>query len=251
MKIIEFSFDSTCRFKEKRYIFNFKNKDFLLISGDDEFADSILIIIDKETDEEIFEMVNIFLCSIAWTTHNGFQILASSSKPINNLTNLENLNSFLKIRRYYKNIINLGPIISIKDEKQEKALSLFNEAEYSNNIFYSFFCLWRILEIKYPEGKAANWIDNIAKSNPEKISDCIYLGAKNMNKSIGSYLYIYFRCAIAHCNSEPLKFSHRLNDIIEMKRMINDFKELVKFFIYNELKLDLYANKINNLKIIT
>lgn len=250
MKIIEFSFDSTCRFKEKRYIFSFKNKDFLLISGDDEFADSILTIIEKETDEEIFEIVNIFLCSIAWATHNGFQLLASSSKPINNSINLEDLNSFLRIRRYYKNIINLGPITSIKDEKQEKALSLFNEAEYSNNIFYSFFCLWRILEIKYSEGKVSEWIDKIAKSNPEKINDSISLGAKNMNKSIGRYLYVYFRCAIAHCNSEPLKFNYRLNDIIEMKRMINDFKELVKFFIYSELKLELYTNKINNLKII-
>ncbi|GAH91859.1 unnamed protein product, partial [marine sediment metagenome] len=41
-------------------------------------------------------------------------------------------------------------IIEANTDELEIALSLFNEANFTNDDFYRFLCLWKILEIRYP-----------------------------------------------------------------------------------------------------
>ena len=148
-------------------------------------------------------------------------------------------------------VANFESIIDVASKELEVALSLYNEAMFTQNVFYRFFSFWKILEIKYPDRPTNNASEYINQMISE---DKIYLDSFIVNLlskgiDVGNHLYSDFRCAIAHITREPVKLAMDEDNFREVSGACNSIEHFVKFFIKNELNLPEHCININILEL--
>ena len=135
----------------------------------------------------------------------------------------------------------------------EIALSLYNEAMFTKNVFYRFFSFWKILEIKYPTRSTKNAAEYINQMiNERKVYlDTFIANLISRGIDVGNHLYSDFRCAIAHITREPVKLAMDEDSFREVSGACNSIQHFVKFFIKNELGLPVQNINIKILELET
>lgn len=254
MRLLSFTFDSNCIFNFKKCLFKYKGREFVLIPGDDKLCDNLQTIMEKEKEwPEIFKTINEFLFCFGWANSCSFKVKGDSSFPLQ--VGLFNTESLYIENRHYRNkkINDFSSIIEVKTEELEIALSLFNEANYTNDDFYKFLCLWKILEIRYPNRKtktAVDWINQILNNNVNIYVHDYIKDLQSRNIDVGKHFKEKFRSSIVHITKPPIKISFKQEDFRDTKKACYSIDSFVRYFIKKELNLPKYCSKINVIKIL-
>ena len=132
-----------------------------------------------------------------------------------------------------------------------RIIHLFNEASFTNDDFYRFLCLWKILEIRYPNRQtrsAVDWINQILSSNINIYIHDYIKGLQSRDVDVGRHFKDKFRSSIVHITRPPIKISFKRNDFIDIKKACYSLDSFVRYFIRNELNLPKRCIKLNVLK---
>lgn len=118
----------------------------------------------------------------------------------------------------------------------ELALALYREALSLNSVPFALLSYFKILNIRLGSGAAQEaWID----ANLDKISCPPAVDRKKLllqqHSSVGHYLYVQGRCAVAHANNSPLVDPDLYRDKRRMQDDLPLVKELAALFIEQEL----------------
>ena len=103
-------------------------------------------------------------------------------------------------------------------EERRLALALYRDGISSRSNYYQFLNLYKILQIRLPGLKVADWINAHADDNIPSSPRVLELRAQGMT-DLASYLYENWRNAIAHVEREP-----RVNpdDVETLRRISQD-----------------------------
>jgi hypothetical protein len=252
MELLSFAFDSRCKFRFSKCRFEFEETEFVLYAGDADNCEVIQVIINDESERErIYQVINKFLNDYGWANYCSFDYRGFCGFGLKGRIDLMKIEPRFIVPRNDRNlIVNFDTFIYTPTNELDVALSLYNEAKFTQNIFYRFLCFWKILSIQNPNRPKENASDFINKVIEEKK---IYLDKfiedllkKRVN--IGKHLYENFRCAIVHITRSPIKLSNNSDDYREVSGACNLIEHFVRYFIKEELGLPRHHTKINVLE---
>jgi len=247
MQILAYAFDSTCEFPFQKCMFKFQGRELVIYSGNEEHCDIIqTIIADPDEWEEVVQIINKFLFCFGWDNKCSFHYTGSIDVGISSSVDLLSIDPVLKVKRKFRTHVGFSTTIHTNKPELDLALSLYNDAHYSNDVFFEFFCYWKILEIPYPGKKlsATDWInDAIQKKKNILIFDEIEELIKQ-KKDIGEYFRSQCRNSIAHVERKPTVVSFKPNDYIQIQKACWGIEPFVEYFIKNEIGTPRYSKRI-------
>lgn len=254
MEILSYSFDFNCKFAFKKCKFEYEGLEFVFYCGDENNCEVIQVSNKDENErDKIFRILNKFLNSFGWANHCSYEYKGYCAFGLAREIDLLEIGPRFFVPRNFRNqLVGFESTARVPTEELEKALSLYNEGNFTNNIFYKFFCYWKILDLKYPNrstNDASEFINSIISFSKISIDNYI----KNLlsqGKDVGQHLYKNLRCAIAHITRNPVRISYIASDYREVASACNSLIPFVDFFIKNELKIPVYSEKISIIKII-
>jgi hypothetical protein len=241
MELLTYAFNSTCTFPFERCLFKFNGREFVLISGTEEYCEVLVTIIDNPDERDvIFNTIQKFLFCFGWANDCKFNYRGYIAEGISKPVNLFKRRKTFYMRRYYRNfLVGFDFTISPTTYEQQVALSLYNDAQYSVNLFYEFVCSWKILEIPYANRtlKASEWVNDIIKKRSNihitnYIADLISKG-----ENVGKYFGEKCRNAIFHITREPTVVSFKARDYKQIGYACAGIEPFVRYFIKKELHL--------------
>lgn len=252
MELISYAFDSRCQFKFKKCKFKFEGLEFVLYPGDTNNCEVIQVIIeDSSKREETYQSINRFLNSFGWINNCSFEYKGYCAFGQGKEIDLMKIGPRFSAPRNDRSlVVNFKSIVMITSNELEVALSLYNEAKFTQNVFYKFFSFWKILDIKYPNrptNNATDFINQMIREGKVYL-DRFITDLLSKKIDVGKHLYNNFRCAIAHITREQVKLSLDEEDFREVSGACNSIEHFVKFFIESELKLTKHCDNINVLE---
>lgn len=252
MELLTYAFDSTCTFPFERCLFKFDGREFVLISGTEEYCEVLTTIIDNSKERDmIFNTIQKFLFCFGWANSCKFNYRDYIAEGISKPVNLFKRRRTSYVRRNYRNLlVGFDFIISPITYEQQVALSLYNDAQYSANPFYKFVCLWKILEIPYANRilKASEWVNDIIKKRPKMhITDYI-VDLVSKGENVGNYFKEKCRNAIFHITRKPTVVSFNAQDYEQIGYACAGIEPFVRYFIKKELHLPKQYDGIEVLK---
>ncbi len=241
MELLTYAFDSSCTFPFKRCLFKFDGREFVLISGTEEYCEVLTIIIDNSKErDKIFNTIQKFLFCFGWANDCKFNYRGYLAEGISKSVNLFKRRRTFYMRRNYRNfLVSFDFTISPTTYEQQVALSLYNDAQYSANLFYEFVCLWKILELPYANRtlKANEWVNDIIKKRPKiQITDYV-ADLISKGENVGKYFREECRNAIFHITREPTVVSFKARDYKQIGYACAGIEPFVRYFIKKELHL--------------
>lgn len=253
-----FAFSSTGVFQNfKKCLFKYNNREYVLHAGTPEYCDVIQTYITHNDEyNEIFTDLNQFLHNFGWFNQCGFQYKIDAGQGSKHTNDLYQRNSILQAKRSCA--INLAAnfeyISNPSTPETTIALSLYNDAQVSNNYFYEFLCLFKILEIDYPNKNnlyASQWINQTLINQPSLIYHDFIKDMVVKKEDVGTYFYKECRTTIAHINNRNNEslLSFKLEDYQKIRIACNSIDPFVRYFIHNVLGLSSNASKIEILQI--
>jgi len=252
MELLSFAFDSRCKFAFNKCRFEFKKIEFVLYAGDADNCEVIQVIINDESErEQTYRIINKFLNNYGWANHCSFDYRGFCGFGLKDTIDLMKIEPRYIVPRIDRNLtLDFNTIIDAHTSELGIALSLYNEAKFTQNVFYKFFCFWKILSIKNPnrpKENASDFINRMIKAKKIYTDGFIKdLLTKKIN--IGKHLYENFRCAIAHISRSPIKLSNNSSDYRNVSGACNSIEHFVKYFIVEELGLPKHHIRINILE---
>jgi len=243
-----FNFNGFCRFKNAEYVFEFEGFKYRLIRGTEEESDKLITIADDSSNKgtlECIERTRQLLDYLSWSLESGMQYLSASGRGFDQ--SLENFETALvggyHSRRLPKYLSDISTIPEVTNQTQQFALSLWNEALYSNSKFLSFIDYWNIIELR-PHGipnkknteMAINWIDSLKEKDVFTLDRFKKSLGPSVNNTVGKYLYDNGRNALLHI-SKPKRLERRLSDIARIEEPLNVMRNLASYYIETELGL--------------
>lgn len=254
MELWAFAFDSDADFSFNRCLFRYGDREFLLISGDQNDCHIVQTIIDdREELEETFQNISNFLHGFGWVNRCSFIFSGSMAMGRKGKGDLWREIRRLHVKRkckdyelkdfiYYRNLIS---------DEQKIALSLMNDANNSRDPFLRFLIYWKVLGIRYSDRNTSNaeeWV-NIVVSGDHNVYIGSYLeDLMERGVDVGKHFKEQFRNAIAHIERKPTLIAYKFEDIKRVNGACNSLVYLVHYFIRNELSFSKYDDKIEVLK---
>lgn len=152
LKIMSFGFDANdCRFEFKRCLFEYKGREFMLYPGDSHYCHSFDTLVKGEEDtDQAFEILHEFLYLFGWANQCAFHFVGGSGVgPANRELLLKRTGPcYRHPRAFWTNIVSMFTMADPNtSEDFKKAISLYNDAKYTNDIFYRFLCLFKIIDL--------------------------------------------------------------------------------------------------------
>jgi len=179
-------------------------------------------------------IVNRFISALAWVEGEGICI-----KSVSQYMGTKPSNPNIKVTRM-ANDFRKDYLPDTNDEKALRALALYREGISSNSIAGQFLGCYKVINVVYNKSDdQIAWInDSISKlktfGSLRRIE--IIKGALNDKcKTIGDYLYVQGRCAVAHAFSEPVIDPDNPSDIIRLESDFDVIKELAQLIIEEKL----------------
>ena len=214
----------------------------MLYPGTDKRYMSIDTVVLNDEDEDCaFEQIHEFLYLFGWANQCCFHFLNSSAMSGNQDLLLKRQAPLMNIPRRMFNITQFlfmsNPNAS---DEFKKAIALYNDAKHTQDVFYRFFCLYKILDLPV-SGKTRNpetWInDNIDKiSSTENSRVAAFI--KN-HSNLGEFMRDECRNALAHIHrKDPRKTAilpFRASDYMRIIYGNAVLLDLVLLFIKNEI----------------
>ena len=211
-----FQVELGCQLDCAEYIFTFEGREFRLVRGTATEMDKLCTIVRGDRSESIEAYrTALKLCDcLNWQWRGGgVRCLDGGGPGCKDETKLEDRPvSFFRARRLHGLLVHLDRIPSVPTQAGYLALSLMNEAAYSNSEILSIINYWKILEIPgptsqqrgKPQNRAMNWID--AHAEKFYMSKLLLAELAKHKVSLGKYLYNYCRNAVAHVTHPPTVF---------------------------------------------
>ena len=206
-------FDWSGLFEDEEYEIQYKCFDFSIkregcLESGVFFSNQIIINTEADKIQSAHEAALLFLSEMAWlfsvaileTEHGGGSI------PIKYNTRFVGRKSsivFIDLKLYEEMHL---------DSDQALAIMYYKDAISSNNIFFSFLSLFKILEIKLGGTEREILLNEYFAHHPVEAHHCLPEAPDELQK----YLFKSCRCAIAHANREP---RIRPNDFDDIQRI--------------------------------
>lgn len=248
MELLSYAFDSTCTFNFRKCVFKFENREFAMVPGDTYTCDVVHTIAKNSTERDaIFQLIHRFLYRYGWANRCSFHFAGHVAQGISQQSSLNDIKFTFIINRKYRNLlVNFDRIVPPVAPELELALSLFNDANYTNDLFYRFLCFWKILQINLPGRRklpAHKWIDDRFSdgtvSLPGYLHDLVPSGT-----SLGEFLKDECRNAIAHITREPTVLSYKASDCEKIGRACTAIEPFVEYFIRRALDMPEHHDNI-------
>jgi hypothetical protein len=242
--------------KFQRCLFEYKGREYMLYPGDSEYHMSIDTIISDEREEEIvFESIHEFLYLFGWDNHYCFHYLGSCTLGLGNKnTLLERKIPLYKVPRRMRCQASFDYITDPNvSEDFKKAISLYNDAKYTNDIYHSFLCLYKIIDlpVKGKTREPGQWInlnvDLVIDVNNKELFDFV-----KTKTDFGGFIRDECRNAIEHIHrNRPGKSSilpFKASDYKQISLAKAVMFDLADTFIRNEIGVST-KESINIIKI--
>lgn len=242
MMLMSYGFDSdNCNFNFKRCLFEYKSREFILYPGNMRLCDSFdTLVADNEDADKAFELLHEFLYLFGWANNCAFHFVGGSGMSANRDLMMRRSGPVYRCPRGFWN--SGMQLISMKDPSCSqdfmKVISLYNDAQYSNDIFYRFFCLFKILDLPVNGQKRnpAKWINNNQHCfSRSQITDKVF----QLGQNLGIFLQDECRNAIAHIHrDDPSKssvISYSSKDYEKISIACSMIMPFVRLFIEKEI----------------
>lgn len=118
----------------------------------------------------------------------------------------------------------------------QKALAFFREGLSLNHLGYSFLSYYKIINMRYPNGKSQiEWIDK----NLSALDNVYYLKdrldrLKSQHAKLAEYIFVSCRCAVAHAGVDPVYDPESIDDATRFHEIKPIVHALAKIIIENE-----------------
>jgi hypothetical protein len=248
--LMQICFDNDRRFNRKNYLFEYKGIKFKLVQNNPrKWADSLLTILPHYSQDKLdaaFKSASEFLSALSWELKSRIMVggVGGSSWKEEFPLSKAKPSAFTFPRIPFgglKRGYNLRSIPNIKTDYQRTALTLYREANASNNNYLSFMFYWQVLETRNTD--AVGYVDKTYKKkrNELMIQDH-HLSSLPLNgKTLGLYLQKDCRHAIAHIRRKPGKRKLDLDKLDERTRIslsVNVVKAFAEHYINYSIGLD-------------
>lgn len=241
---MQICFDNDHRFSRNYYLFEYKGVKFKLVQNNPrKWADSLLTVLPKyspDTLDTAFKSASEFLSALSWELKSRIMVggVGGGSWKDHFPLSKAKPTAFTFPRIPFGGLIwgyNLYSIPNINTDYQRTALTLYREANASNNNYLSFMFYWQVLETRNTE--AVGYVDKIYnKKRNELMLQDHYLSALPLDgKTLGVYLQEDCRHAIAHIRRKPGKRKLDL-DKLEERTRISHSVIVVKAFAEHYIK---------------
>ena len=227
-------FDWSGLFKEEEYeiqyqCFDFSIKKEVCLGNGTCFSNQIIINTEADEIQTAHEAALLFLSEMAWlfsvaileTEHGG------GSTPIK-------CNTRFVGRKSSRLIVDFKLYKELHlNSDQALAVMYYNEAISSNNIFFSFLSLFKILEIKLTKDERKQMLGNYFSDHPVAVGHSVPEEPDDLQK----YLFESCRCAIAHANRKPRIRPNDFNDIQRIDISRGVLKNAVEHYMVSGLNI--------------
>jgi hypothetical protein len=248
--LLQISFDNSNRLNRKSFLFEYKGIAFKLVQNDPRrFADSLLTIVSVSKSpaaELAFARAAEFVSVLAWS--NGSRATISSAGgsswpddwPLHKAK--PSIRTLPRIPSSGRSVgSSLYRLANVKTEDQRKALTLFREADASNNDYLSFLFYWQVLEVGRGS-RLEGYIDKTFRSprNHLRLSREDLINLPLANKSMGTYLLKDCRDAISHLKGKmgrPPLDPDNPEDRVRMVYSVRAIKAFAEVYIADKLGL--------------
>ncbi len=219
---------------EKKSVVEYRGEKILLLPSTKLFYSCAAVITSINNMEQSKKLLNNFFSALVWHYPGKLRVVEwTRGGIINNQIRLPRS----KIRGTTSLCFRPSELCNVKNSSDQLALAFYREGLSINHIGYSVLSLYKIINMKYPDGnKQKNWIrSNILLLN--KIEHIKY-NLKEISENqddLAEYIYHGCRCAVAHASMEETTFDPE-NDIDEIRfyKIRPIVIELVKVIIERE-----------------
>jgi len=244
---MQFEFETWCTLQENAFIFEFRRREFKLLSGHPDDRDCLLSFpatIEKPDIRAAQRDAMLFLACLAWEHHTPFVPEFGGGGPTAD-TILE-ADRVKRGGRWWPpkpRPLQLRGLPAPETPEHETALGLYREAMGYGSEFYRFLCLWNILSIP---GRSApdviRWINDTFQRAPGNLTSLQEAREKHrQHGSLGSYLNEECRDAVAHVTRNlPTKTPLDPNSWDDLHRISEAggfLMDLVKVYVTEDLRL--------------
>lgn len=243
MMLVSMAFDEgDCVLEFRRCLFEYNGREFMLYPGNNKRYMSIDTVVLNEQDDDIaFEQIHEFLYLFGWENQCHFHFLNSSAMSGDRDLLLRRQEPLMNIPRRMYNITRFL-IMSDPNTSDDfkKAIALYNDARHTQDVFYRFFCLYKILDLPV-SGKTRNpekWIndniDKVTSVDHSRVASFI-----NDHSNFGEFMRDECRNALAHIHrADPNKKSilpYKSSDYMRIVYGNAVLQDLALYFIKNEI----------------
>lgn len=248
--LMHICFDNSCRLRRKYYLFEYGGVRFKLVQNNPrKWSDALLTILPdsgRGHRNKAFKVASEFLSALSWQNRARVMISDCGGASVPDRLRLGGAKcmifTFPSIP-FGGNIVgrDIKTIPKIDTEEHKIALTLYREANGSNNDYLSFLFYWQVMESggTVPEG----WVNKIYRRKRDKLRlfrrDIARLPLGG--RSLGEYLSDDCRHAIAHIKRRPGKKKLELDWPEERTRLAVStriVKAFAEFYIRDFLKLE-------------
>jgi hypothetical protein len=226
--MMEMALDNSRRFRRKRYVFEYRGVQFMLVQDNPrKWADHLLTLVpdnDSPARDYAFSVAAEFVSALAWET-GGRMMLGDASEQ--SVPNDSTIHDAKPTHRTFPRIPYGGPIIGydvyriprVVSEAHRIALALFREAHGSNNDYLSFLFFWQVLTVEGRQGsEVVNDAFKSARNRVRLSKDTLDSVSLGQHQSLGDYLNEDCRNAIAHIKRDAGRRATDLNERDERRR---------------------------------
>lgn len=255
--LMHIGFDNSSRLCRDIYYFEYKGIRYKLIQNNiRKWRDVLLTIVedDKRSKDQAYIVASEFLTALSWQNHSCIKLSPLGGNSVPDNYDLRKAKcTFFDSPQIPFNSQTLGHDIciipEIENDEQRTALVLFREATSAYNNYLSFLFYWQVMEMRGTQ--AAGWVDRIYKKDRSRLrTSADEIGALPLRgKTLGNYLLIDCRHAIAHITRRAGEVSFKLDTPEDNRRIAVStkiVKEFAYYYIWNELGLSKKMYLIKN-----
>lgn len=245
MMLMSYGFDSNnCYFKFKRCLFEYKGREFMLYPGNMRECDSFdTLVLNDEDADKAFELLHEFLYLFGWANQCAFHFVGGAGIGTADYALMMRRTgpAYRCPRGFWNSQVHMLLMADPKcSEDFIKAISLYNDAQYNNDIFYRFFTLFKILDLPVNGLKRdpAVWINaNLQCFSPNQFTDKVLHSGQNL----GLFLQDGCRNAIAHIHRKDISkssvISYSSKDYEKISIACSILMPFVRWFIEKEIRI--------------
>lgn len=250
--VVWIGLDNSVRLNGRIHYFEFGGFRFKLIQNDPHrYSDVMATLVesyDEPSAQAVFAAAGEFASALNWRLDFSIAVRPLGAHGVGN-----RIKSLRRVRcgvfgwpeipfqgNHYG--YDLSRIARTTTVEQRRALALYREAQSANKDFLSLLLNWQVLDVRGGESPQG-WVDRIwgdGSSLPNRIGDLPELVARlNLGgRSLGAYLNIDCRHAVAHLRRERGGAVLRFDDRADWEKMNNSnrvVRRLAHYFIETEL----------------
>lgn len=228
--------DQDIGWPQKKVVVIYRGRKVLLLPATKKYYAAAAVMADDPALSEDKTFLMQFLSALAWYSPGKIEIVQwTGFSTQGTLTNYERV-PLAKRPGMTSIFFRPTELPDPKNPEAQLALALFREGLSLNHLGYSFLSYYKIINMKYPNGK--NQIEWIRKNLPA-LDKLHYLKErldklKTQHTDLADYIYVSCRCAVAHAGTDPVYNPENIEDENRFYEIQPIAHALAKLMIENE-----------------